>query len=225
MSNNDLFLVDAAMFCPYRAFGSCLLWDSEVFLGSELQRARNILQYRAQHKCRNCLIGFEFMQKRIHANDALDKRHIIPKDKRNQDWFRKVLVLKPDAVQRCNEGSVFSIHSQLVLAVDGAGCYRLDNGSSIDCMPVFYMDDRVNRMTVYRSEVLGLASPEAIRYYLRSFIVHNYEKKYYKALEWLKINLIKYGGDVSCLRFDELMREECELEDTFVWHESNDNKK
>lgn len=225
MKGNESFLVESAKFCPYRSFSSCLVWESDLYHGTNEQKAHAALEYREEHKCRDCLIGYEMMQRQRHVEDALGKSHIIPKDKHNQNWTRKVLILKPESVCRISGGDRFSIQEQLVLTVGGSGCYRLDNGAPIECIPVMYLDGRMERSTVYRSEVLGLAGPEAIRYFLRSFVFHNVDNKYYKALDWMRILLIKYGGDVACLSFGELMREHCELPDAFYWYHSDESNK
>jgi len=212
------FLMKSASCCSISS-DPCLLLDGEV---GKILGARGVLEASQKCICRYCIRPFMMGMRSAHINDRLDRRHVIPY--RQQDDPRldhKVLVLDADLIEK-NRGNGFhlSIRQQLVVAIGGPGCYRSGGYDAIDCIPVeedpqFLLDEN-KWFTAYRSEVLGVANLEAIMYYLKSYVYHNVNGAFVTELTRLQGNIIKLGGDVSCLPFSKLVPRRIEFQDSFL---------
>ena len=217
------FLIDYAKRCSYLGIDCLAFVDKEIPINNEL-RVHGFLEHRKEMKCLDCKIGYSFVQRNLHAFDCLTEDHVFREKKYSKDLFYKVIVLKKEAVQRLNReneyGVGFTILEQLVVAIGGDGCFRAEKGNEIFCVPAFqtkYAAKHSYKM-VYRSEILGLANPDAIRYFVRALVYHNFNNLYFNTLRGLKDNILELGGDVSCLNFDELLGEFCDLQSRFMYY-------
>ena len=184
-------------------------------------RAQEILRARRSGACQRCIVMHNLLMQQLHQFDRLNKSHVVPRTYRSDPCFyHKVLVLDAEAVEKTRgNGFCLPIHRQLVVAIGGPGCWREGEREVIDCLSVADDPSLLARedmwFTAYRSEVLGVANLDAILYYLKSYVFHNYKNAFVNELCRLQSNIIKLGGDVSCLPFVDLIKHKAEFQEFF----------
>lgn len=217
------FLVKAASECkaPEMFFmkpEACYMTKGQTV---DARRAKEILEARRHGICDRCMVMHDLRMRQLHRFDRLDKRHVIPRTHSDDPClYKKVLVLDAEAIEK-NRGNGFHlpIEQQLVVAIGGPGCWKEDAHASLDCLsvsdsPEFLADEDI-WFTVYRSEVLGVANLDAILYYVKSYVYHNYKDAFVNELCRLQSNIIKLGGDVSCLPFADLIKHKSDFQNFF----------